>query len=106
MRATYHAPMLRTERRPPQTAEDHRALPDDVHAELVDGRLYVTPAPTPRHQRVLVNLVCALEGWVRRRRLGTILVAPVDVHVGGGRILQPDLLFVRAARSHVIGDTA
>jgi Uma2 family endonuclease len=96
------APALR---RPPKTVEDYLRLPDDVRAELLDGELYyVTPAPSPSHQTVVVNLVRHLAGFVARRRLGRVFVSPIDVYLPRGAIVQPDVLFVRADRMHVVQD--
>ncbi|MDB4875265.1 MAG: hypothetical protein JWM41_1711 [Gemmatimonadetes bacterium] len=36
------------------TLEELHSLPDDGNKyELVDGELFVTPAPTPRHETIL-----------------------------------------------------
>jgi Uma2 family endonuclease len=90
--------------RPRKTVEDYLALPDDVLAELIDGELYVTPAPTPNHQDVVGALHVHLRTHVEREELGRVYVAPVDVYLPTGDIVQPDLVFVRADRQHVIQD--
>lgn len=67
----------------PFTYDDYKQLPEsrDRH-ELMDGDLYVTPAPTTRHQIVSKNLEFALERHVRAMGLGLVLHAPVDVVLG------------------------
>lgn len=88
--------------RPRKTVEDYLALPDDVLAELIDGELYVTPAPNPSHQDVVTRLCVQLQPFVETRRLGRVLVAPVDVHLRSGDIVQPDLVFIRKERMDII----
>ncbi len=43
------------------TWEDYEALPDDVRAEYVDGRVHVNPRPTRVHQRVVHRLARMIE---------------------------------------------
>jgi Uma2 family endonuclease len=90
--------------RPRKTADDLLALGDEVRAELIDGEIHVTPSSTPRHQDVLQRLLAALEGWVRPRGLGRAWVAPLDVFLPSGDGVQPDLLFVSAARLAIVPD--
>jgi Uma2 family endonuclease len=72
--------------------------------EVIDGELAVTPAPTPRHQMVVTDLVVALGTFVRQHGLGRILAGPVDVLFGEGDYLEPDLVFVRADRAHLVSE--
>jgi Uma2 family endonuclease len=97
------------ERLPPGdlTYEDYVGLPDDGRRyEIIDGELEVSPAPAPRHQGVSRNLVVLLHGHVQARGLGTIYYAPIDVILARDSIVQPDLVFVAAARESIVTERA
>ena len=86
------------------TYEDYSLLPEDRRYEVVDGQLFVTPAPTPFHQVVLGRLWRLLVDFVEARRLGTVLLAPCDVVLSKFDVLQPDILFVSSERRSIIGE--
>ena len=88
------------------TYEDYVELPDDKRYEIIDGELYEMTAPTLRHQVLLGNLFIIFKPHVRRQRLGSVYMAPVDVIFAGGDIVQPDLVFVSEARRHIMQDHA
>ncbi len=79
-------------------------LPDDLRVELIDGDFYMCPSPFLIHQRIVGNLHLALRRWVDERTLGTVHIAPLDVHLPTGDIVQPDLIFVSTARSAILQD--
>ena len=84
------------------TYEDYRTAPPDRRYELVDGDLVVVPAPNLEHQAVQVRLGERLARFVRENRLGTLFFAPCDVVLSDTDVVQPDLLFVSAARAHLL----
>ncbi|MDR7423052.1 MAG: Uma2 family endonuclease [Armatimonadota bacterium] len=85
------------------TYEDYLQMPDDRNRrEILGGDLYVTPAPTPRHQRVLVNLAETLNRWVRNRALGKVFPSPIDVVLSQVDVVQPDLVYVSADRLQIV----
>jgi len=87
------------------TYEDLKLIPTDRNRyEIVDGELFVTPAPRTLHQRIVVNLLTALHRHVRQHRLGEVFVAPYDVVLAIGTVLEPDVLFVSSSRLHYIGE--
>jgi len=74
------------------TVADLRELPDDGNRyEVIDGELFVTPAPTFRHQRAVGLLYRLLCDYLAVERIGHALFAPADVTFSEGRGLQPDL---------------
>ena len=89
----------------PQITWDHvKQLPDDGNRyEAIGGELYVTPAPSVRHQRISKRLYSALEGIVEEPGLGEVLFAPLGVRFPAtGEGVQPDLLFVSNERREIV----
>ncbi|MDE0032732.1 MAG: Uma2 family endonuclease [Deltaproteobacteria bacterium] len=87
----------------PFTYQDYLNTPDDVRCELIEGELLVMePAPATSHQRVLVNLTLLLAPFAREHGLGEVFIAPTDVYLSDTNVVQPDLLFVSAARASIV----
>ena len=85
------------------TYEDYLLFPEDGNRhEILDGEHYVTAAPYPRHQSVLVELTSWIAPFVRQHRLGRFYVAPVDVLLARHDIVQPDLLFISNASMKIL----
>jgi Uma2 family endonuclease len=86
------------------TYDDLQHIPPDHNLyEIVDGDLFATPAHIPLHQRVVGNLLAELRLFVRKHRLGEVLVAPCDVVLSPLTVLEPDLLFISQSRRHIVG---
>jgi Uma2 family endonuclease len=74
---------------------DYAALPGDgKRYEIIDGILYVTPAPSPAHQRAVAKLYGILERYFETRRLGEVFVSPIDLILAFHDVVQPDLVVV------------
>lgn len=85
------------------TYEDYLLFPEDGNRhEILDGEHYVTAAPYPRHQSVVVELTSWIAPFVRQRRLGRLYVAPIDVLLDTHDIVQPDLLFISNASMKIL----
>ena len=85
------------------TYEDYLRFPEDGNRhEILDGEHYLTAAPYPRHQSVVAELMGWIVPFVRQRRLGRFLPAPVDVLLDRHDIVQPDLLFISNASMKVL----
>lgn len=85
------------------TYTDYCALPDDGRRyEILDGDLYMSPAPIPVHQRILLNLVSDLRTHVRASKLGEVFISPIDVLLGDHDIVQPDIVFVARDQSTIV----
>ena len=74
--------------------------------ELVWGVVREPPAPRYGHQTVVTSLSAILHQHVHERRLGVVCVSPIDVVLDAQRalVVQPDLVFVSAARREIVRD--
>lgn len=77
-------------------ADYARIPPDGKRYELLEGELYVTPAPSPLHQRVSRRLQRQLEDYFHTRGLGEVFNAPIDLILAPQDVVQPDLVVVTA----------
>jgi Uma2 family endonuclease len=89
------------------TYEDYKSLPysERQRFELLEGELIMAPSPNTEHQEIARELFRPLEEYIRRHNLGKIYFAPLDVVLGEPgeeQVVQPDILFVRKARRHII----
>lgn len=79
------------------TLEDYYRLPEDVRAELIDGKFYVMEAPSVNHQLVLAEIAKQFM-LCQAVHPGDckVLFAPCDVQLGEDNytMVQPDLLVV------------
>ena len=77
------------------TREEVLALPDDGNRyELVDGELLVSPSPRGIHQRAVLGLYRIIDPYVRVQGAGLTMLAPADLDLGSGQLVQPDLFVV------------
>jgi Uma2 family endonuclease len=79
----------------PLTVEDYRLLPETgPRYQLVEGDLFMAPAPNRYHQDIVRNLFLIIGSYLRKHPLGTIYSAPFDVFLDEVNVHQPDLVFV------------
>jgi Uma2 family endonuclease len=89
----------------PLTVHDFEQLPDDgVRYELIWGELYMSAAPSTKHQRVLRRLLVEIDAFLTGPGMGEIFVAPYDVQLDEINIVEPDLVAYRTARSDIVTD--
>jgi Uma2 family endonuclease len=75
----------------PWTEAEFLALPVDRRVELLDGALLVSPSARLRHQRLSFRLAIALDAAVPP---GLEVLEAINIRVGPGKILIPDLAVV------------
>jgi|SRR5712671_1026040 len=74
--------------------------------ELKYGMVREPAAPYFSHQQLVLKIARVLADYVEGTGLGQVGIAPLDVilDVDGALIVQPDVLFVAAARSSIINN--
>jgi Uma2 family endonuclease len=73
------------------TVRDLEGMPDDGNRyELIDGELYVSAAPAPRHQKIAVRLYAQLYAVCPEHI--EVLTAPLAVQLNFETEVQPDVL--------------
>ena len=91
---------------PQITWQDVQQLPDDGRRyEAIEGDLYVTPAPSIRHQRISMRLVLSLDQLLVRPGHGELFHGPVGVEFPATEEgVQPDIVFVSKKRSGIVAE--
>ena len=77
---------------------------DGVRYELSEGELVEMTFPTPRHNLIVGRIYGILEGFVRKRRLGTVFPSDTGYVLARqpGTMRGPDVSFVSKERSEVL----
>jgi len=84
--------------------EDLLQTPDDgKHYEILEGELVVSPSPRPQHQRASGNGYILLH-QAEEAGYGEAYYAPLDVVFDDHNVAEPDLIFIRTDRLHIIHD--
>ena len=96
--------MVSLQQRPPRTTmEVFKMLPEGTRCELIEGIIYMSPAPTIDHQSVIVTLTGSLFNFAKKTKSGRVFTGPIDVYFDSERnAFQPDLIFITNSRSSII----
>jgi Uma2 family endonuclease len=90
---------------PPLTMAEYRNLPETgPRYQLVEGDLYVAPAPNCFHQDISRNLQAVLVNYLSRHPIGVLYSAPFDVYLTEIDVFQPDLLIVLNENRRILTD--
>ena len=83
------------------TLEELHSLPDDGNKyELIDGELFVTPAPAPIHELVLARLHRILDAYVAEQGLGHVYRPRAVIRRRPKSEVEPDLFVSQEIRSY------
>jgi Uma2 family endonuclease len=87
----------------PVTYHELRRFPDDLkRRELMNGELFVSPAPSPTHQDIVANVLVLVRGFAHQHGLGEAWTAPLDVIFSSIDVVQPDVVFLSNERRHLL----
>jgi Uma2 family endonuclease len=77
---------------------------DNLRYEVIDGELFMTPAPSWQHQEALMKLALIVGQWVYGHGLGRVVQSPVGVVLDEEDGVQPDLIYVSRERASIISE--
>jgi Uma2 family endonuclease len=81
---------------PPKTIlEVWESLPEGTLCQLINDKLFMSPAPIILHQQVLNDINIEISLFLRKHNPGKVFIAPCDVHFSKETILQPDIFFIK-----------
>ena len=86
------------------TVRDYLDIPeeDENRYELINGELYMAPAPSWEHQESIGNLYSILRAFARANGLGRVVASPLDVFLSDEDVFQPDIVFVSIERLNIV----
>lgn len=92
------------------TYDDYAAIPDDgKRYEIVNGVLYISPAPGWPHQEIVGEIFAHLRAYMRTTRSGGVFTSPIDVELAPNTVFQPDVVILLIASQkklkerHIVG---
>jgi Uma2 family endonuclease len=87
------------------TVENYKILPETgPRYQLIEGDLYMAPAPNRYHQDISRNLEYILLEYLEEHPIGKLYDAPFDVYLDEHNVFQPDIIFVSNARRSILTD--
>ena len=87
----------------PASFEAFMALPEGTLAQYVNGYVYMSPAPRPRHQRLALRLAVALQRYADAEG-GEVGIAPFDVFLEPERAVQPDVFYLAPGQADQVSE--
>jgi Uma2 family endonuclease len=87
------------------TVAEYRNLPETgPRYQLIEGDLYMAPAPNRFHQDISRNLQVVLTNYLLAYPIGVLYDAPFDVYLTEIDVFQPDLLIVLNENRGILTD--
>jgi len=85
------------------TYQDYIHFPDNgKRYQIINGEVYMSPAPVPYHQRIIIKLSKILDEFVAKHNLGIVFIAPCDILLSDEDIVQPDIFFISNENLNII----
>lgn len=88
------------------TYADYVKIDDNNRYEILHGELCMVPAPSTDHQSVSRNLEFLIWNFVKKKGIGKIFDAPIDVVFDDDEVFQPDIVFIKSENQGIIHKTA
>lgn len=84
--------------------EVYKMLPEGTLAELINGRIYVTPPPNTEHQGIAITISAEIYIAIKKRKIfGKVYTSPVGVFFDEDEnAVQPDIVFIAAKNKSLI----
>ena len=78
------------------TEDDYYALPDDVRAELIDGRLFYMESPNVNHQRIVGKLIILIGRYIEEHGGSCEVLPDLDTKLDTAEdtIVRPDISII------------
>jgi len=87
------------------TVADYRDLPETgPRYQLIEGDLFIAPAPNRYHQDISRNLEFILLTYLKANPIGVLYDAPFDVYLDETNAFQPDIAFFSNERRDALID--
>ncbi|MEP6956985.1 MAG: Uma2 family endonuclease [Chthoniobacterales bacterium] len=87
------------------TVENYKILPETgPRYQLIEGDLYMAPAPNRYHQVISRNLEYILLKYLEANPIGDLYHAPFDVYLDQYNVFQPDICVVMNDRLSILTD--
>jgi Uma2 family endonuclease len=87
------------------TVAEYKNLPETgPRYQLIEGDLYLAPAPNRFHQDISRNLQGALDRYLEVNPIAILYDAPFDVYLTNTDVFQPDLLVVLDSNRSILTD--
>jgi Uma2 family endonuclease len=88
------------------TYEDYARLPDNgMRYEVIEGNLYMSPAPRPSHQDAAGRIYAKLLTYLEDNVLGAVYMSPIDVRFPDvADPVQPDVVVIAAEHRYMIAE--
>jgi Uma2 family endonuclease len=84
----------------------YQLLPEGTRVQLINNKFVMSPGPSVKHQDLLLAIATKVQKWVKSKKNGKVLVAPLDVHFGEAQVFQPDIIFISNNNAGIIFENA
>ena len=96
--------MLSTKARP-ITRHEYAMIPVGApNYQLIEGDLVMAPSPGSYHQNIAGRIFRLIGNFLDASPLGTVFIAPLDVHLSDINVYQPDIFFIRKENEGIVED--